>query len=499
MKDEKDKKEQIEEGISPMYHEGHKLLTRRDFLAQGFLGMSAFAIAPSVLSMLASSSVHAAECSVIKEASNMIPMIIFDMSGGANIPGSNVMVGGPGGQLDFLQDYSSLGLPPDMHPSKPGMIDDELGLVFHSDSGILKGIKSVTSPATRKNVDGLIFNTVSNDDTANNELNPAYWIHKAGLTGRLNQIIGSASTESGGRSKAPLFSLDPSVAPVKVSSPQDALNLVSLGRMQNFFSSERDSKMDRILKSIANLSRRKLESISPRSLPEEVKSLLNCGFEQTSAQIKAYTADSLDPRLDPQVTAIFPNINGNTDQRKTATITKLVLDRISAVGVIEKGGYDYHDGSRATGEDRDFQAGQIIGRILELAAAKRSDIVVYVLTDGGVSTNYVTDDSEGGRGKYRWTGDSGQRSSSFMMVYKTNGKAYLKNQNRQVGHFKSNGSIETSALITSNSVINLTKCVVGNYMALHGLDERLANVVDDVPFGKPGSQDWLKYIRFGKS
>ena len=55
-----------------------------------------------------------------------IPFICFDLSGGANIAGSNVLIGGQGGQLDFLTTagYSKLGLPGDMTPQPAAHFTD---------------------------------------------------------------------------------------------------------------------------------------------------------------------------------------------------------------------------------------------------------------------------------------------------------------------------------------------------------------------------------------
>ena len=47
---------------------------------------------------------------------------------------------------------------------------------------------------------------------------------------------------------------------------------------------------------------------------------------------------------------------------------KLVIDGDAAAGTIELGGFDYHTGERATGEARDFSAGQCIGAVLQYAA-----------------------------------------------------------------------------------------------------------------------------------
>ena len=77
-----------------------------------------------------------------------IPFICIDLAGGANMVGSNVLIGGPGGQLDFLSTagYGKLGLPGDMLPGMTNaatgtsFTDTRLGLAFHSDSAFLRGI-----------------------------------------------------------------------------------------------------------------------------------------------------------------------------------------------------------------------------------------------------------------------------------------------------------------------------------------------------------------------
>ena len=82
-------------------------------------------------------------CGIAVQGAGKIPFICFDLAGGANISGSNVLVGGRGGQLDFLSSagYSKLGLPGDMIPSvnnvDPNLSDfvnTDYGLSFHTDT-----------------------------------------------------------------------------------------------------------------------------------------------------------------------------------------------------------------------------------------------------------------------------------------------------------------------------------------------------------------------------
>lgn len=488
-----DKKD--DQKLKPMQHEGHKPKSRRDFLAQGFLGMGAFAMAPSLLSALSQPAYGAVTCASGGGA-GMTPVITIDLAGGGNIAGSNVMVGGPGGQSDFLPNYTSLGLPSNFHPNLPGQTNNEMGLVFHSDSGMLRGIQSVAATNTRANCEGMIFCTSTDDDTGNNQTNPLYWLNKAGAKGNLNQLAGTRQTESGGNTSTPSESVNPSIQPVKIDSPQDVLNLVSLGSLNNFFVNNKSTKVEKLLNTVSRMSEKKLNNISRRNLPDQIKNLVQCGFQQTSEQVKTFLPELLNPTLDANVTAVFPNIAGDGNQRKTASIAKMVLDGFIGAATIELGGYDYHTGNRQDGEVRDFELGQVIGRIVELAARKQKDVCIIVLTDGGVSANDTIDDSVNGRGKFGWAGDSGQRSSSFMMVYKKDGRPQLREAGkRQIGYYRaSTGSVENSAMLTSNSVVNLSKAMVANYLALHGKEGQLAAVVGDDPF----RSNLDKYLVFNK-
>ncbi|GAB4012680.1 MAG: hypothetical protein Fur0010_08780 [Bdellovibrio sp.] len=473
------KKVKDQNGKEILLHDGHKLVSRRDFLASGFISMSAFTLAPSLLAILKSNSAHALECTTAPTVVGKTPVLIFDLGGGANLIGSNVMVGGPGGQMDFLASYETLGLPMNMHPSGANQINNELGLAFHSDSAILRGIQSETSTTTRTKVDGAVFCTSSSDDTANNPHNPIYWLNKAGAVGGLAQLAGTDNSISGGKSIVPDASIDPTIKPVILNRPQDALGLINIGKLGELFTPQ---KAQRILKAIERMSEQKIMSFGQQTLPDQIKELVKCGYIGSQDLIGRYTPQALDASLDPMVTQVFDNLN-NGDQRKTATMLKLLLDGHLGVATVQKGGYDYHDKTRATGEARDFEIGSLIGRALELASLKQKDLLIYVITDGGVVAGNQLDNSQGGRGKLIWTGDSSQRSSTFMLLYRHQGRAVLRNGTRQIGHFKASGSVENAATPSSNSVSNLAKLITANYLALHGEESKLASIVGDNPFG----------------
>ena len=124
----------------------------------------------------------------IQQGAGKIPFICFDLAGGANIAGSNVLVGKEGGQLDFLstQGYSKQGLPGDMLPNNAttDFINEEFGLMFHADSAFLRGMLEKTSATTRAGVNGAVIAARSENDTGNNPHNPMYGIAQGRLARR---------------------------------------------------------------------------------------------------------------------------------------------------------------------------------------------------------------------------------------------------------------------------------------------------------------------------
>lgn len=471
----------------------HKLVSRRDFLSHGLISGAGYTMAPSLMSLLKVNNVYAAEnCfDAVDLSQRKTPIIMIDLAGGGNIAGSNVIVGGEDGQHSYLPTYGQLGLPTALHPNNNN-VNSEMGLKFHTDSGMLSGIMDHTTAAIRQKVEGAVFCAVSNDDTGNNPHNPVYWLNKAGSIGDLVHTAGTRNGRSGGRSEIPSMSYDPTVAPVIISRPEDCVELISLGRVHDIFD---DAQAQRILQTIEYMSESKLNSFSQKSLPDQIKEVVSCGFSKEKIDQRVhnndarFSANSIDPRLDANVTSIWNNLNDN-QQRKEASIAKLVLDGYLGTGTIEMGGYDYHGSDdRVAQDNRDILVGRAIGRILALASAKQTDVAIYIFTDGAVSSN-MQDVDPNANGKYRFSNDDGQRASTFMLVYKHAGRHLLRHTDggfnqykRQVGHFKDNTAVEKTANVMSNNVTNLAKTIVANYLALHNEESSLEDILGDNPFG----------------
>ena len=469
---------------SPLLHDDHgRPRTRREFITQGLMAGSATVFGASLFSLfgnprMASAALSPdletlkASCGIAVQGAGKIPFICFDLAGGANIAGSNVLMGKSGGQMDFLSTagYNKLGLPGDMLPNDPAFVNNELGLAFHSDSGFLRGILQSTSAGTRAATNGAIIAARSENDTGNNPHNPMYGIHRAGADGSLLSLVGSQSSESGGNSLAPMNLINPEVRPTKIDRPSDVTGLVDVGDLIGILD---QSDAVAVMESIQRISDAKMNQINTGiSTNDVVKDLVRCGYIKSADLADRFgNPAELDPELDLEIvgpTGIFSRdeFNNNREFRKTASVMKLVLNGYAGAGTITMGGYDYHTGERGTGERRDEQAGRCMGACLEYAARVGMPLMLYVFSDGSVSSNGRIDDSMDGRGKGEWTGDNQQTAASFFMVYNPAGRPMaIRNQ---IGFMRSEASVETASSPAANNVNQLVQTVLLNYMALHG-------------------------------
>jgi hypothetical protein len=485
---------------APLYQPDHpRPVTRRQFVAQGFVSGAATVLAPSIFGLFANPrAAHAAlspdlealkqSCGIAVQGAGKIPFICIDLAGGANMVGSNVLAGGQGGQLDFLSvaGYGRLGLPGDMVPNAPNpgsptndFIESRLGLRFHLDSAFARGILERVSVTTAANTNGAVIPARSENDTGNNPHNPMYGIYRAGADGELLTLIGSQSSESGGNSMAPAALVDPSVRPTKVDRTSDVTGLVDTGRLVGLL--DQDDAV-RVMESIQRLSDRKLARVDTGITRDAIiKDMVRCNYVKAADLADRYGDPSaLNPELDPDIVGpagIFTlqEFQNDSEFRKTAAVMKLVINGYAGAGTITMGVYDYHGQGRATGEIRDLRAGRCMGACLEYAARRGVPLMLYVFSDGSLSADGVVDNTADGRGKFMWTSDNQQTAASFFLVYNPAGRAQLytgdsrpAEQHQQIGWFRRDASVETAGTPAANNVNLLVETVLLNYMALHG-------------------------------
>jgi hypothetical protein len=486
----------------PIKHENHKRpRTRRDFIAQGFMTGPAVIAGPSLLAMLIgpekalamSPDLEAmrATCNITAGAGK-VPFICFDLAGGANLTGSEMLCGAQGNPLNFLstQGYAKLGLPGNMTPGSANaasptnnFVNTEFGAAWHSDGAILRGMQASTQVATRALVDGYPIAARSENDTGNNPHNPMYGINRVGADGQLLTLIGSQNSDSGGNSMAPVAMINPAVRPTKVDRASDVTGLVDTGELGTLFTNSDDAIA--VLESMTRLSHSKADLAQTRlgaAQEAELRRLVKCGYVKST-----YLADNfrspaaLNPNLDPHIvgqasqpagiTPIFTAAEYNADGefRKAAAIMKMVINGYAGAGTVTMGGYDYHGQGRNTGEIRNFRAGRCIGACLEYAARMNKPLMIYVFSDGSLSANMQLNNTADGRGKFDWASDNQSTASSFVLVYNPGRRPELRSATRrQIGSMSMSADVVTTSSPAANAVNQLVETVILNYMALHG-------------------------------
>ena len=148
---------------------GHaKPKSRREFLAAGLIAGAGTYFFPKFSHNLFSANADPVNpCQKSNESPfNGPPVLIFDLAGGASMPG-NFLVGGAGGSLDLLESYDTLG----WDPRTPDSVDSQFGLPLAKQvSQFRAGLLSTLHPNAAP---GLKFGSLchtSRDDTSANAL-----------------------------------------------------------------------------------------------------------------------------------------------------------------------------------------------------------------------------------------------------------------------------------------------------------------------------------------
>ncbi len=534
---------------APQRHDNHRRpMTRRELIGQGFLTGSATVLSTGLFSLFANPRQALAQlapdlqvdanllgCGVDRQGTK-IPFICFDLAGGANLAGSNVLVGRGGalGQLDTLSTagYSKLGLPGDQVPgvaeaaasatgTSNGLhVDTSLGLAFHSDSAFLRGMYASfrgDAAAIAAGTNGAVIPARSENDTSNNPHNPLYGLQKAGAEGQILTLIGSQNSDSGGNSMAPAMMINPEFRPTKVDRPSDVTGLIGTSSRPRRLAHEDEVA---VTEAIYRISKRKMDDnvstglpITPINRDQVVEELVKCGYLDAAYTKEAFGNVELNPTADTDIrgpNGIFTDAeydaNGTdgNEFRKTASVMKMVIDGYAGAGCITMGGYDYHGGMRQEGETKDFRAGRCMGAVLAYAMRRQKPVMLYVFSDGSLSSTGVIDNSAAGRGKGEWVSDNQDTAAPFFLVYNpptlglrpqlltTQGMTAAQHQ--QLGAFSADGNVARSGTPGANNVNLLVQMLLLNYMALNGDQGQFTNVFPNHGLGDPTLLD--RYIAF---
>ena len=139
-----------------------------------------------------------------------------------------------------------------------------------------------------------------------------------------------------------------------------------------------------------------------------------------------------------------------------------------------------------------------MGACIEYAARIGVPLMLYVFSDGSLSSNGAIDTSPEGRDKGEWTSDNSSTAGAFFLVYNPGRRPTIigatpdiQARHQQIGYMDAGGSVQRAATPAANNVNLLVNTLILNYMALHGEQGQFGNVFLNHGLGNSTMQDAL--------
>jgi hypothetical protein len=446
-----------------------KPVTRREMLATGVIPFFAWAVGPSLGTLLSSSRAFGQTTCGGSSGPSYIPFITLNLSGGPSLASQLVVKNLSGGNIS---SYTKLGL--GSGPNVSFNIEREFGGVEFAGTGIggnvtglaskfLTGMRSplnngIRNPALDKTA--FIWSAVASaDDTRMNKFDVTGYILRMGMTGSKLPNLGRTDTSTGiAQEPAGL----PPPAPFVVGNVNDLANALGYAAALNTMSTPQKSALAKV---IANLSGTQVRRLASTSGNHAVAQLVDCTGVKNIELVSSGGGDvnplGLGNATSTELARIWGiNVNDRTSQNAVfaSMVYNGVVGNASTIN-LNLGGYDYHDGTRTTGDTRDLAAGVVVGKILETANFLGKPVFVYVCADGAtVSTESATADSA-------WQSDRGIAGMQYMLAFHPSGRPAVSSN--QIGGFN-DGQAADGKFPTGNNPELAAQAVFSNYAAWNG-------------------------------
>jgi hypothetical protein len=228
-----------------------------------------------------------------------------------------------------------------------------------------------------------------------------------------------------------------------------------------------------IIKAAGKMSDVQLALFQAKSVPDQIKDLMNCGYLTGSAFLTKFTPAALDARLDTRLAPIFPAMATDPNQARLATLCKLLIDGNATAATYEIGGCDYHGQGVANQRTKNIEIGAAIGRFLLSCAVANIPGMVFLTTDGGVSSNGAGVNAAVGP-FFAFNSDNGQRSGAAIMAYHPTA-AFKAIGGNQIGAYTAAGAADTTSSPMAGTPANLGLWAVATYAGLLGQADKMGS------------------------
>jgi hypothetical protein len=183
---------------------------------------------------------------------------------------------------------------------------------------------------------------------------------------------------------------------------------------------------------------------------------------QSFKNLLAASSKMVDPRLDPDARALYKINEGNSDFDRRVLVSAMVSNVVrgnTGPGAITILGCDYHNGTSETGDRKDYEIGQEIGRAIEIAHRLGKPLFIQILTDGGISSK---------QGTRIWAGDDGTKSMTVIGYHSPKGPPeYEVKYSVQLGSYLDDQKVNLNTIVGGAPVL-AAYAVFSNYLHATG-------------------------------
>lgn len=391
------------------YLENHgRPVSRRQMLASGAIPFAASFAMPNWLKFFATAGVAEAQDAACAGAgSSTLPAFVqIKLNGGAAMS-YNLIPHGEGGQL--LTSYDRIGggtgaavsqnLITNLFSNQP---------MFYAQSGMLAGMQTTAQPTTIARTALMSVLVSSQDDSSANKFGMTGLVEKLGVKGGILPNLGFAETVTGIAATPAL--VNPS-APLRVRRLEDVLGALGV---EGALAALNQTQKERLFNTIKNLSASQVGSLQGMSGGEKLSKLIECANITNHGLVQ----NSGNLNISPLGNAGFSTVWGinagtatNSQNFVFATMVYNALNGNAGAVSFDMGGYDYHGNARNVTDQRDNQAGQVIGRVLQSFAVMQKPGFIVLCSDGSVSS--VQSDTVG----QNFTSDRGLSGAMYVLAY----------------------------------------------------------------------------------
>jgi hypothetical protein len=426
---------------------GRLPLNRREFLGAGLIQFAGFMALPPMLKSMGPGRNAKADvvCDVAK-SSELPALITLNLQGGAGLS-ANWMPLDQG--LQPLASYSKMGW--GVGPAAVKEFANQAP--FFATSPLLAALKTAvpdTMALLNTNFVGVAVR--SQDDSGGNRFDITGLTKAAGLTGTLLANLGTSNTVTGNNTQ-PAFVTPP--APLVVGSYNDIQGALSVSGSLTKIA----TRAPALFSTIQKLNTLQAQKYAAQNYGQQLEQLMVCRSQDNTNLVSNPNGAATDPLSEAPVATAW-GITANTSKSSRdyvfATMVYNALKGNAGSANLTIGGYDYHNGTRTTGDTKDAEAGTVIGRIITTAYRLNKKVFIIVTSDGSVTS------AESDVAGSPWGSDGGLRGSSFMIAMDPTGGTTAKGF--QLGHYSSAQAADDKTLV-GTAPERAAAAMFANYLA----------------------------------